>query len=132
MFRQLMDKIATSILAVALFALGEALAKSAMTGPADEVRKVARRVSMTAEDWKRPWKAWLRGTFIGLPIVSMPTRGAYVASFLSEAVKHPQEFGNSAIKGVTLCGYPAFLAMLGTIGVNPSAFFLVLHMLMRI
>lgn len=60
---------------------------------------------MTAQDWKRSWKAWLRGTFIGFPIGSMPAGGADVASFLSYATerkltKHPEEFGHGAIEGV--------------------------------
>ena len=102
---QLMDGIETTTLAVALFALGEAFAVAAMTGPADGMHRVAGRVSMTVEDWKRSWKSWLRGTFIGFPIGSMPAGGADVASFLSYAVekkmtKHPQEVGHGAIEGV--------------------------------
>jgi putative tricarboxylic transport membrane protein len=76
-----------------------------MTGPADKLHRVTGRVSMTAQDWKRSWKAWLRGTFIGFPIGSMPAGGADVASFLSYATerkltKHPEEFGHGAIEGV--------------------------------
>ncbi len=65
---QLMDGIETTTLAVALFAIGEALAVAAMIGPPDAMHRVTGRVSMTAQDWKRSWKAWLRGTFIGFPI----------------------------------------------------------------
>jgi putative tricarboxylic transport membrane protein len=60
---------------------------------------------MTKEDWKRSWKPWLRGTFIGFPIGSMPAGGADVASFLSYATERkcasrPEEFGQGAIEGV--------------------------------
>jgi putative tricarboxylic transport membrane protein len=60
---------------------------------------------MSARDWARSWKPWLRGTFIGFPIGAMPAGGADVASFLSYAAekrfaKHPEEFGKGAIEGV--------------------------------
>ncbi|TXI03961.1 MAG: tripartite tricarboxylate transporter permease [Pseudorhodobacter sp.] len=102
---QLMDGIETTTLAVALFALGEALAVAAMLTPPDAMHRVTGSVRMTASDWKRSWKAWLRGTFIGFPIGSMPAGGADVASFLSYAAekkltKHPEEFGHGAIEGV--------------------------------
>ncbi|MBN8630147.1 MAG: tripartite tricarboxylate transporter permease [Rhodobacterales bacterium] len=102
---QLMDGIETTTLAVALFAIGEALAVAAMLDPPDGMHRVKGSVRMTGEDWRRSWKAWLRGTFIGFPIGSMPAGGADVASFLSYAAerkltKHPEEFGHGAIEGV--------------------------------
>lgn len=62
-------------------------------------------VKMTAQDWRRSWPAWLRGTAIGFPIGAMPAGGADIASFLSYATerkvtKHPDEFGHGAIEGV--------------------------------
>jgi len=62
-------------------------------------------VWMTARDWARSWKPWLRGTIIGFPIGAMPAGGADIATFLSYATekrmsKHPEEFGNGAIEGV--------------------------------
>jgi len=102
---QLMDGIETTTLAVALFALGEAFAVAAMASPPDGIHAIKGRVSMTADDWSRSWKSWLRGTFIGFPIGSMPAGGADVASFLSYAAekklsKRPEEFGHGAIEGV--------------------------------
>jgi putative tricarboxylic transport membrane protein len=60
---------------------------------------------MTAQDWARSWKAWLRGTIIGFPIGAMPAGGAEIGTFFSYAAekrlsKHPEEFGNGAIEGV--------------------------------
>ncbi len=60
---------------------------------------------MTATDWARSWKAWLRGSAIGFPIGAMPAGGADIASFLSYGAekrlsKHPEEFGKGAIEGV--------------------------------
>lgn len=92
-------------MAVALFALGEAFAVAGQHAPEDGMHKVKGRVWMTKEDWKRSWKPWLRGTFIGFPIGSMPAGGADVASFLSYATerkcaRRPEEFGQGAIEGV--------------------------------
>jgi putative tricarboxylic transport membrane protein len=102
---QLMDGIETTTLAVAMFALGEAFFVAGNMAPADGMHSVKGSVRMTASDWSRSWKAWLRGTFIGFPIGSMPAGGADVASFLSYATerklsKHPEEFGQGAIEGV--------------------------------
>jgi len=78
---------------------------AALMDPPDGMHRVKGSVKMTGEDWRRSWKAWLRGTFIGFPIGSMPAGGADVASFLSYAAerkltKHPEEFGHGAIEGV--------------------------------
>jgi putative tricarboxylic transport membrane protein len=102
---QLMDGIEVTTMAVALFALGEAFAVAGQHAPEDGMHKVKGRVWMTREDWKRSWKPWLRGTFIGFPIGSMPAGGADVASFLSYATERkcasrPEEFGQGAIEGV--------------------------------
>lgn len=103
---QLLDGMEVTTLAVALFALGEALAIAAQgTHPDDKVHAIKGSVAMTKADWGRSWKAWLRGTAIGFPIGSMPAGGADIASFLSyatekRATKHPEEFGHGAIEGV--------------------------------
>ena len=103
---QLLDGVEVTTLAVAMFALGEALFVAAH-GPTRDGGIIALKgsVKMTAQDWARSWKAWLRGTAIGFPIGSMPAGGADIASFLSYATerrvtKHPEEFGHGAIEGV--------------------------------
>jgi putative tricarboxylic transport membrane protein len=102
----LLDGISVTTLAVALFALGEALAvvASRRTGEG-KVEAITGSVMMSRQDWKRSWKSWLRGTAIGFPIGAMPAGGADVSSFLSYSVekrfaKHPEEFGHGAIEGV--------------------------------
>jgi putative tricarboxylic transport membrane protein len=60
---------------------------------------------MTASDWGRSWKAWLRGTAIGFPIGAMPAGGAEIGTFFSYTLekrlsKHKDEFGKGAIEGV--------------------------------
>ena len=102
----LLDGIEVTTLAVAMFALGEALyvASKGAEG-AEDVIPVKGSVMMSKQDWKRSWKPWLRGTAIGFPIGSMPAGGADVASFMSYAVERrtaerPEEFGHGAIEGV--------------------------------
>jgi putative tricarboxylic transport membrane protein len=61
---------------------------------------------MTAQEWGRSWKAWIRGALIGFPIGAMPAGGAEIPTFLSYALekklsKHKEEFGTvGAIEGV--------------------------------
>ncbi len=103
---ELLDGIEVTTLAVAMFAIGETLFIAAQgdKGP-DKVEAVRGSVWMSAADWARSWKAWLRGTVIGFPIGAMPAGGAEIGTFLSYATekrltKHPEEFGNGAIEGV--------------------------------
>ena len=104
----LMDGIEVTTLAVAMFALGEAMAIAANRGQdEDEVLKVKGSVWMDKKDWQRSWKPWLRGTFIGFPIGAMPAGGADIASFLSYSTERKlargasaEEFGQGAIEGV--------------------------------
>ena len=103
---QLLDGIEVTTLAVAMFAVGEALFVAAQgAGLQDKVHAIKGSVAMTREDWSRSWRPWLRGTAIGFPIGAMPAGGADIASFLSYGTekrfaKHPEEFGHGAIEGV--------------------------------
>jgi putative tricarboxylic transport membrane protein len=102
----LLDGISVTTLAVALFAVGEALAVVAAHRMTDgKIETIKGSVMMSRADWKRSWKSWLRGTAIGFPIGAMPAGGADVSSFLSYSVekhfaKNPEEFGKGAIEGV--------------------------------
>jgi putative tricarboxylic transport membrane protein len=103
---QLLDGVEVTTLAVAMFAVGEALFVAAQgRSGIEKVHAIKGSVRMTASDWSRSWKAWLRGTAIGFPIGAMPAGGADIASFLAYGTekklsKHPQEFGHGAIEGV--------------------------------
>ncbi|SFR20506.1 putative tricarboxylic transport membrane protein [Lentzea waywayandensis] len=101
----LADGIDVVVVAVGVFAVGEALyvASRLRHGPI-EVIPIGGRW-MTREFWARSWKPWLRGTFIGFPIGTVPAGGADVSTFLSYAAekklaKRPEEFGKGAIEGV--------------------------------
>lgn len=104
----LSDGVSVVLVAVGLFAVGETLYVAARLrhGPIPVI-PVTRgwRNWMTREDWRRSWKPWLRGTFIGFPIGTIPAGGADVATFLSYASekklsRNKEQFGRGAIEGV--------------------------------
>ena len=93
------------VIAVAIFALGEALwvAAHLRRRPA-EIIPVG-RPWMSRADFGRSWKPWLRGTAFGFPFGALPAGGAELPTFLSYVTekklsKHPEEFGHGAIEGV--------------------------------
>ncbi|MCC8246002.1 tripartite tricarboxylate transporter permease [Saccharothrix luteola] len=101
----LSDGIDVVVVAVGVFAVGEALYVAARMrhGPVEVVPVGGKW--MTGEFWRRSWKPWLRGTAIGFPVGTIPAGGADVSTFLSYAVekklaKRPEEFGKGAIEGV--------------------------------
>ncbi len=103
---ELLDGVDVVVLAVGLFAVGEALyVASYQSRLTETLEKMSGSIRMTAEDWKRSWPAWLRGTAFGFPFGSIPAGGAEIPTFLSYAAekklsRHPQEFGHGAIEGV--------------------------------
>lgn len=104
-FAPLVDGLDIVVVAVAIFAIGEALwiAAHLRSNPARTIPVGA--PWMGKEDWKRSWKPWLRGTAFGFPFGALPAGGAEVPTFLSYVTekklsKHPEEFGHGAIEGV--------------------------------
>ncbi|HQF02478.1 MAG TPA: tripartite tricarboxylate transporter permease [Phycicoccus sp.] len=101
----LSDGIDIVVVAVAIFAIGEALWVAAhLRRRPLEVIPVG-RPWMGKEDWKRSWMPWLRGTAYGFPFGALPAGGAELPTFLSyvtekKLTKHPEEFGKGAIEGV--------------------------------
>jgi putative tricarboxylic transport membrane protein len=104
----LSDGVSVVLVAVGLFAVGEAFYVAARlrhgTVPVIPVTR-GWRSWMNREDWRRSWRPWLRGTAIGFPIGTIPAGGADVATFLSYATekklsKNKQQFGRGAIEGV--------------------------------
>ncbi|QQQ79733.1 tripartite tricarboxylate transporter permease [Saccharothrix sp. 6-C] len=101
----LSDGVDVVVVAVGVFAVGEALYVAARMrhGPVEVVPVGGKW--MTGEFWRRSWKPWLRGTAIGFPIGTIPAGGADVSTFLSYAAekklsRRPEEFGKGAIEGV--------------------------------
>jgi putative tricarboxylic transport membrane protein len=103
---ELLDGVNVVVVAVGLFAVGETIYLAARQhSQQDEIVPVRGSIWMTAEDWARSWKAWIRGTLIGFPIGAMPAGGAEVPTFLSYYIekmlsRKPEEFGQGAIEGV--------------------------------
>jgi putative tricarboxylic transport membrane protein len=101
----LADGIDVVVVAVGIFAVGEALwvAAHLRRRPA-EVIPVG-RPWLSREDWSRSWRPWLRGTAFGFPFGALPAGGAEIPTFLSyvtekKLARKPEEFGHGAIEGV--------------------------------
>src|SRR5690606_28440355 len=103
---QLLDGIEVTTLAVGLFAIGEAMfVASTFRNTDDQIIAIKGSIWMSAQDWARSWKPWLRGAAIGFPIGGLPAGGAEVPTFLSynlerKLCRDPDAFGNGAIEGV--------------------------------
>jgi putative tricarboxylic transport membrane protein len=102
---QLADRIDVVVVAVGIFALGEALwvAAHLRRTPAEVVP--VGQPFLGREDWRRSWGPWLRGTALGFPFGAIPAGGAETPTFLSYVAerklsKKPEEFGHGAIEGV--------------------------------
>ncbi len=106
---ELVDGIEVVLVAVGLFAVGEALYSLLYQKEVPGSRHRLTSLWMTRADWKRSVPAWLRGTLIGFPFGSIPAGGAEIPTFLSNSAerklsKYPKEFagskGEGAIEGV--------------------------------
>ena len=129
--QELYDGVDIVVVAVGLFAVGEALFNAFFPQPAGSFNKLS-SVHMNKSDWKRSVPAWLRGTLIGFPFGLIPAGGAEIPTFLSYATekklsKHQDEFGKvGAIEGVAgpeaanNAAVTATLAPLLTLGIPTS------------
>ncbi len=102
---ELADGIGIVVVAVGVFALGEALWTAAhlRRKPVDVIP--VGRPFMGRDDWGRSWKPWLRGTALGFPFGAVPAGGAETPTFLSYIIerrlaKPSAKFGEGAIEGV--------------------------------
>jgi putative tricarboxylic transport membrane protein len=105
-FIELLRGIDVVVVAVGLFAVGEALFIASRPDlRSAEVIPIRGSLFMTREEWRRSWKPWLRGTAIGFPFGALPAGGTEIPTFLSyftekKLSKRPEEFGKGAIEGV--------------------------------
>ena len=100
----LADGVGVVVVAVGIFAVGEALWVAAHLRRKADIIPVG-RPWLGREDFRRSWKPWLRGTAFGFPFGAMPAGGAEIPTFLSYTTekwlsKRPEEFGHGAIEGV--------------------------------
>lgn len=130
---ELLDGLDIVVVAVGLFAVGEALyVASRLRHSQEEIVPVRGGVWMTREEWRRSWRPWLRGALIGFPLGALPAGGAEIPTFLSYALekrlsKHRHEFGHGAIEGVAgpeaanNAAFSGVLVPLLTLGIPTSA-----------
>lgn len=105
---ELADGIDIVVVAVGVFAIGEALWTAAhlRRRPLDVIP--VGRPFLAREDWQRSWAPWLRGTALGFPFGALPAGGAETPTFLSYIAERrlagrkgrDDEFGHGAIEGV--------------------------------
>ncbi|HEX6150885.1 tripartite tricarboxylate transporter permease [Nocardioides sp.] len=105
---ELADGVSIVVVAVGVFAVGEALwvAAHLRRKPVDVIP--VGRPFLGRDDWRRSWGPWLRGTGLGFPFGAVPAGGAETPTFLSYiterklAARKPggEPFGEGAIEGV--------------------------------
>ena len=80
---ELADGIDIVVVAVGIFAIGEALwvAAHLRRRPVDVIP--VGQPFMARSDWRRSWGPWVRGTAIGFPFGAIPAGGAETPTFLS-------------------------------------------------
>jgi putative tricarboxylic transport membrane protein len=101
----LADGIDVVVVAVGLFAVGEALWVAAHLRRTTGKPIPVGRPWLSRADLSRSWRPWLRGPVIGFPFGAVPAGGAEIPTFLSYVTekrlsKHREEFGHGAIEGV--------------------------------
>lgn len=103
----LADRIDVVVVAVGIFALGEALWVAAHLRRSPLHVIPVGRPWMGRSDLRRSWGPWLRGTAYGFPFGALPAGGAEIPTFLSYLTekriakrKGIDEFGHGAIEGV--------------------------------
>ncbi|GAA2446415.1 tripartite tricarboxylate transporter permease [Streptomyces macrosporus] len=102
---QLADGIDIVVVAVAVFAVGEALWVAAHLRRTPPRPVPVGRPWMSREDVRRSWKPWLRGVLIGFPMGALPAGGGEIPTVISYAAEKrlagpDGEFGRGAIEGV--------------------------------
>jgi len=129
---QLLNGLDVVVVAVGLFAVGEALyVASRLRHDKEEIVPVQGSLLMNRDELKRSWKPWLRGTAIGFPIGALPAGGAEIPTFLSYGLEkrlNPQApWGKGAIEGVAgpeaanNAAFSGVLVPLLTLGIPTSA-----------
>ncbi|GAA3123503.1 tripartite tricarboxylate transporter permease [Planomonospora alba] len=104
---QLLGGVEVVVVAVGLFALGEALYVASRLRHAEPEIIPVGRAFLGRSDWSRSWRPWLRGTALGFPFGALPGGGAEIPTFLSYSIERRlargvarEEYGRGAIEGV--------------------------------
>src|SRR6187399_1816910 len=104
--RELTDGIDVATLAIGVFGVGEII--SNLSRPEEERSLIAQKITRlwpTGEDFRRSWRAVLRGTALGSILGVLPGGGATLSSFAAYALekkvsRDPSRFGRGAVEGV--------------------------------
>ena len=92
---ELLDGLSVVVVAVGLFAVGEALyAASRLRHEESHAMLVKGRVTMSRDDVRRSWPAWIRGAAVGFPLGALPAGGAEIPSFLSYNIEKRRSRGS--------------------------------------
>ena len=102
---ELADGIGFVIVAMGMFGLTEIIANLEQQGTRQVFLDKVTHLFPTREDFRRAWKAVVRGTAVGSFLGILPGGGGILSSFASYMVEkkvssRPQEFGKGAIEGV--------------------------------
>ena len=129
---QLLNGLDVVVVAVGLFAVGEALyVASRLRHDKEEIVPVQGSLLMNRDELQRSWKPWLRGTALGFPIGALPAGGAEIPTFLSYGLEKRLSpnapWGKGAIEGVAgpeaanNAAFSGVLVPLLTLGIPTSA-----------
>ena len=129
---QLLNGLDVVVVAVGLFAVGEALyVASRLRHVREEIVPVRGSLLMNGDELRRSWRPWLRGTGLGFPIGALPAGGAEIPTFLSYGIEkrlNPRApWGKGAIEGVAgpeaanNAAFSGVLVPLLTLGIPTSA-----------
>jgi putative tricarboxylic transport membrane protein len=129
---ELLNGLDVVVVAVGLFAVGEALyVASRLRHDREEIVPVRGSLFMDRDELRRSWRPWLRGTALGFPIGALPAGGAEIPTFLSYGLEKrlaPRApWGRGAIEGVAgpeaanNAAFSGVLVPLLTLGIPTSA-----------
>jgi putative tricarboxylic transport membrane protein len=129
---QLANGLDVVVVAVGLFAVGEALyVASRLRHAKEEIIPVEGSLLMNRDELRRSWKPWLRGTALGFPIGALPAGGGEIPTFLSYGIEKrlnsKAPWGKGAIEGVAgpeaanNAAFSGVLVPLLTMGIPTSA-----------
>jgi len=104
---ELLDGINFVVVAMGIYGFGEIIAnlESASAAPQQKVTGTIGSVYPTRDDFRRSWKAVLRGSFIGSAVGFLPGLGTSAGAFAAYTTekklsKHPHLFGTGLPEGV--------------------------------
>ncbi|MDQ7777764.1 MAG: tripartite tricarboxylate transporter permease [Paracoccus aminovorans] len=102
---ELFDGIDFIVIAIGLFGFSEIIANLERSSSEGVTVAPITRLWPTRDDFRRSWRAVLRGTGLGTLLGLLPGGGATLASFSAYSLekrvsRHPEQFGKGVVEGV--------------------------------